>query len=160
MKPQKLFSEVGIVTCLKFNQLPALFNQCRVSKSVKSPLCGVWCMDQQHKHLLGAHWNFQALNQNLHLNKIPKWFLCTLKYEAPSSGLLEWCLKEFQKQCWVLYFCFSPYLSVTSFRHCTRIYCKDHNLKVNEKPVWLLKQLTVFCLLCRIGSCLCSLSGV
>lgn len=46
-------------------------------------LLQLWSMDQQCWHHLGAYYNCRTLclasdllNQNLHFNKIPKWFLC------------------------------------------------------------------------------------
>jgi len=48
--------------------------------------------------------------------------------------LLEWCLKEFQKQqlgALFLFFLLLKY-ELVSFRHCSSMYCNDPNLKVGE----------------------------
>lgn len=60
-------------------------------KSV-SQLPKVWTLDQQHQDPLGVYQpcKFQAsphlLTQNLHFNKTPRWFNCTLNIFLPLHG--------------------------------------------------------------------------
>lgn len=56
--------------------------------------CYMWFKDQQQQYDLGAYWKCRISgiipdNQNLYLNKMAMWFVCTLKFEKPEPLRLD-----------------------------------------------------------------------